>query len=154
MIDKSNNYFRITNVYKMGDEYNDIAIKTKIRGNSKNSLDNTGYYPRLSFSNNSTIEERNSSNENVRIPTRKQEQRGINENRQFIGSEKKNSRRELENGSFSFDDKENKLTEIQQEYFKNNKDSDWNDNLNFFVMVHNLILTNLVMTLLLLIEHL
>ena len=111
IIDKSNNSFRITNVYKIGDEYNDITIKTKIRGNSKNSLDNTGDYPRLSFGNNSTIEERNSSHENVRIPTRKQEQRGINENRQFIGSEKKNSGRELENGSFSFDNKRNKLTE-------------------------------------------
>ncbi len=141
-------------MYEIGDEYNDITIKTKIRGNSKNSLDNTGDYPRLSFSNNSAIKERNSSNENVRIPTRKQEQRGINENRQFIGSEKKNSGRELENGSFSFDDKENKLTESQQEYFKSNKDSDGNDNLNFFVMVHHLILTNLVMTLLVLIEHL
>lgn len=100
IIDKSNNSFRITNVYKIGDEYNDITITPNIRGNSKNSLDNSGYYSRLSFSNNSAIEERNSSNENVRIPTRKQEQRGINENRQFIGSEKKNSGRELENGSF------------------------------------------------------
>ena len=100
MIDKNNNYFRITNVYKMGDEYNDIAIKTKIRGNSKNSLDNTGHYPRLSFSNNSAIEERNSSHENVRILTKEQERRGNNENRQFIGSEKKNSGRELENVFF------------------------------------------------------
>ena len=56
IIDKSNNLFRITNVYEIGDKYNDIAIKTKIRGNSKNSLDNSGYYIRLSFSNNSAIE--------------------------------------------------------------------------------------------------
>lgn len=95
IIDKSNNLFRITNVYKIGDEYNDITIKTKIRGNSKNSLDNTGDYPRLSFSNNSAIEERNSSNKNVRIPTRKQEQRRINENRQTFEKNTTNSGREL-----------------------------------------------------------
>lgn len=73
IIDKSNNSFRINNVYEIGDEYNDITITPNIRGNSKNSLDNSGYYSRLSFSNNSAIEERNSSNENVRIPTREQE---------------------------------------------------------------------------------
>lgn len=129
IIDKSNNSFRITNVYEIGDEYSDIAIKTKIRGNSKNSLGNSGYYPRLSFSNNSAIEERNSSNENVRIPTRKQEQRGINANRPAFEKNTTNSGRELDNSSFSFDDKGRELTRSQQEYFKDSKARDENGNL-------------------------
>ena len=79
----------------MGDEYNDIAIKTKIRGNSKNSLDNTGYYPRLSFSNNSAIENRNQGSKDVKVPTRKQERRGNNENRQTLEKNITNSRREF-----------------------------------------------------------
>ena len=41
IIDKNNNSFRIINVYEIGDDYNDITVKTKIRRNSKYSLDDS-----------------------------------------------------------------------------------------------------------------
>ena len=90
IIDKSNNSFRITNVELIKNISEEVADETNSNSNSKYSLDTSGYEERLSDSNNKSARYGNSSNENVRIPTREQEQRGINENRQFIESEKKN----------------------------------------------------------------
>ena len=61
---------------------------------------------------------------------------------------------ELDNSSFSFDNKGRKLTKAQQEYFKNSVVKDEKGNLKVVFMVHHLILINLVMTLLVLMEHL
>jgi hypothetical protein len=124
IIDKKNNAFSITNVYEIGDEYNDIAIETKARRNSENSLDDSKYYTRNSISNNSTIEEGKSSNKDARIPTRKQRQYGINENRQVIENKFENSRRELDNSSFSIDEKiDNAINNIE---IRNERDSELN----------------------------
>lgn len=105
IINKNNNAFRITNAKLIKNISEEVANETNLNSNSKYSLDTSKYEQRLGNRNNKSIRNRNSSNKDVRIPTRKQEQHGINENRQIVENKFENIR-ELDNSSFSFKQKQ------------------------------------------------
>lgn len=85
-------------------------------------MDTSKYEQRLGNRNNKSIRNRNSSNKDVRIPTRKQEQHGINENRQIVENKFENIR-ELDNSSFSF--KQKQLDIIKNNNFVNDDYHTW-----------------------------
>lgn len=85
-------------------------------------MDTSKYEQRLGNRNNKSIRNRNSSNKDVRIPTRKQKQHGINENRQIVENKFKNIR-ELDNSSFSF--KQKQLDIIKNNNFVNDDYHTW-----------------------------
>lgn len=105
IINKNNNAFRITNAKLIKNISEEVANETNLNSNSKYSLDTSKYEQRLGNRNNKSIRNRNSSNKDVRILTRKQEQHGINENRQIVENKFENIR-ELDNSSFSFKQKQ------------------------------------------------